>query len=229
MKNIFNVNGLVCWQDQEIELREYLTKHFSLSIKEDLLNQNSAWRFFRIESSVLVPNELIHENYTEDDVFRTSNLSLTLRPETTQGSYEFARQLLKEKNKLPVCVWQVGKSFRNEQTQPTKNMRLKEFYQLEFQCIFSPSTQKDYSVSLVEAVKNVISSFIGDCVLEDSDRLPVYSEWTKDVICSKNGMEVCSISSRNDFENQKVIEVAIGLDRCVYCFNSKFNDSYSNE
>lgn len=150
---------------------------------------------------------------------------LVLRPETTMGSYAYARHLLNPHNPIkimpPLVVYQHGKSFRREQDQPTKHMRLKEFYQLEFQILYSPSTKNDYSIYLIPAVKQMIEDLIGPCHVEDSDRLPSYAEWTRDVICTKSGMEVCSISKRTDYENMNVIEVAIGTDRCVYNFNQK--------
>jgi glycyl-tRNA synthetase len=151
--------------------------------------------------------------------------TLVLRPETTMGSYAYARHLLNPHNATkvmpPLVVYQHGKSFRREQDQPTKFMRLKEFYQLEFQILYSPSTKNDYSLSLIPAVKQMIEDMIGPCHVEDSDRLPSYAEWTKDVICDKSGMEVCSMSKRTDYENMNVIEVAIGSDRCIYNFNQK--------
>lgn len=156
---------------------------------------------------------------------------LVLRPETTMGSYAYAKHLLNPHNTTkimpPLVVYQHGKSFRREQDQPTKFMRLKEFYQLEFQILYSPSTKNDYSLSLIPTVKQMIDDMIGSCHVEDSDRIPSYAEWTKDVICDKTGMEVCSMSKRTDYENMNIIEVAIGTDRCVYNFNLK-NEHKSN-
>lgn len=130
----------------------------------------------------------------------------------------------------PVCrsVYD-GKSFRKEQDQVTKNMRLKEFYQQEFQCIYANSTANDYSLAVIPAVQRMISDMIGPCRVEESDRIPSYSEKTMDVVCEKSNMEVCSISLRKDFLYQggasaKVLEVAIGTDRCVYNFLEKSND-----
>ena len=34
-------------------------------------------------------------------------------------------------------------------------------------------------------------------------------------------MEVCSMSKRKDLEGYKVIEIAIGTDRCVFNFRNK--------
>lgn len=150
---------------------------------------------------------------------------LVLRPETTMGSYAYARHLLNPHNPTkimpPLVVYQHGKSFRREQDQATKFMRLKEFYQLEYQILYSPSTKNDYSLSLIPAVKQMIEDMIGPCRVEDSDRIPDYAEWTRDVICEKSGMEVCSMSKRKDFEGMNVIEVAIGTDRCIYNFKQK--------
>lgn len=97
-----------------------------------------------------------------------------------------------------------------------KNMRLKEFYQLEFQIIYAMSTKTDYVTSTINDVRAVLQEFIGPCRIEDSDRIPSYAEWTKDVVCEQNSMEVCSISSRKDLEGFRVLEVAIGTDRMVY-------------
>ena len=118
---------------------------------------------------------------------------------------------------MPLCVWQHGKSFRREQDQPTKFMRLKEFYQLEFQCLFNPSTGKDYAPELIEATRRAIASLIGDCRTEPSDRIPDYAEWTQDIVCTRTDMEVCSISLRKDLlPEAKLLEVAVGTDRLIY-------------
>jgi hypothetical protein len=153
------------------------------------------------------------------------NDELVLRPETTMGSYAYAKHLLNEHNerkvKPPLVVYQHGKSFRREQDQVAKNMRLKEFYQLEFQIIYSSTTKNDYSTSLIPAVRDAISSFIGSCRVEASDRLPEYAEWTQDVVCELTNMEVCSISKRLDFDGMVVLEVAIGTDRLIFNFHEK--------
>ena len=139
------------------------------------------------------------------------------------GSYEAAKYYLnthaERKIKLPLVIWQSGKSFRKEIDQPTKFMRLKEFYQLEFQILFSPSTGNDYYPSIVEHTNKYLSSWIVACKKEASDRLPSYVTETTDIICETNSMEVASISRRTDLEGIKNIEVAIGLDRGLYCRN----------
>jgi glycyl-tRNA synthetase len=108
---------------------------------------------------LLTPTELINKSYTAEDIYVLGDLAL--RPETTMGSFEYAKWLLNTHNEIkqraPIIVFQHGKSFRREQDQSTKFMRLKEFYQLEYQIIFSPTTAADYSVSLYPNVLKVIS------------------------------------------------------------------------
>lgn len=227
MENLYNSNGLVFWSEEEIALREMLKEHFVYAVRSNLEIQNSGFKIIQVEAPLITPIELINKNYTEDDIHaikprRDSEDLYVLRPETTMGSYKALESLLNTHNsrkvKLPVCVWQHGKSFRREQDQPTKFMRLKEFYQLEFQIAFSSTTANDYSISLIPTVQQAISEMIGPCRVEPSDRLPDYSESTMDIVCEATNMEVCSISKRKDFPKAKVLEVAIGTDRCVYNF-----------
>jgi glycyl-tRNA synthetase len=247
MDTLYERNGLIFWTEKEIRLRNMLADYFVNGIKAVLKTENRAFELIQVEAPILTPQEFINKNYTADDFYRAENTvaldpndfkpkSLILRPETTMGSYQYAKWLLEHtetKTRLPICIWQHGKSFRREQDQVTKNMRLKEFYQLEFQCIYGMTTANDYSKAVIPAVQKMISDMIGPCRTEESDRLPDYSERTTDVICEKTNMEVCSISSRKDFvskvfvdgkltdgfiQSAKVLEVAIGTDRCVFNF-----------
>jgi glycyl-tRNA synthetase len=220
MKNLYNKNGLIFWSEEEIRIREMLKDYFVHGIYTNLKEQNSGFNIVQIEAPLLTPREFVNKNYTNEDMFVIDEL--VLRPETTMGSYLYAKEHLSGHNNIkyraPIIVWQHGKSFRVEQDQPTKYMKLKEFYQLEFQIIFAPNTANDYSIKLYPDVLAMISKMIGACYLEASDRLPDYSEETIDVVCNDRHMEVCSMSKRKDFEGYKVIEVAIGTDRCVYNF-----------
>ena len=215
MLSLYESNGLVIWNQRQITLRNMIKAHFVNEITACLTEINSAWRIIEMESSILTPQKLVNPNYTAHDIFITHS-GLVLRPETTMGSYVYAKYLLEShlKIRLPLCVWQSGKSFRQEQDQPLSKVKLKEFYQLEFQCIYSPSTGVDYMTIMPNKIARMIQSIVGNTFLVASDRLPNYSEKTMDI--EVNGMEVCSISQRKDFENAKVLEIAIGLDRCVY-------------
>ncbi len=291
MESLFNVNGLMFWSQREIELREQFARHFSREVLARLLLENAAWRCVQFEGPILTPRDLVNPNYTKDDIWvqeaglpdNPSDLDrlpgiyrpgdLVLRPETTPSSYVYERHLLDTHSgvKPPFIVWQTGKSFRREQDQVTKNMRLKEFYQQEFQCIYTTDTKNDYQEAMLEPVKKMIGEMINlPTRLVESYRLPSYSLRTMDVEAwcidsvsvdletlepfemrnfpcgsskapsisySSNGrwMEVCSISKRTDFPGKvtfqtkkgtvekdlEVLEIAIGLDRCVYNFEQK--------
>ena len=221
MDNFYERNGLVFWDEAEIAIREMVVGQMTRDLSHCLKTMNSAFDFVRVEAPLLTPIAHVNPNYTAKDMFILDDL--VLRPETTMGSYAAAKRLLnthnKRKYRMPLVVWQHGKSFRREQDQATKFMRLKEFYQLEFQIIYATNTSNDYSLNVISRVQNTLSKFMGPCIIEASDRLPDYAEWTKDVIRDANKMEVCSISLRRDFEGAKVLEVAIGTDRCVYNYS----------
>lgn len=254
MKNVFDINGLIFWNEEEIKLRETMRDFFAARIKAELLALNDRWKFFQIEGPLLNPRNLLNANYTAEDIWVQENFVsaeelaaiqagtspkprlLALRPETTPSSYAYAQHLLNDIHPLilpPLVVWQAGKSFRREIVQPTKHMRLKEFYQQEFQCIFSEDTAMNYQEAMLEPVRKMIGSLVHlPTRLVKSDRLPAYSKKTMDVEVwnGDKWMEVCSISLRTDFpqelviqgkksqikKNALVLEIAIGLDRCVY-------------
>lgn len=223
MENLYEKNGLIFWSEEEIKLRKMIEDYFVSNITNYLKTMNRGFEIIQCEAPLLTPNNMINPNYTQEDVLFMKADELVLRPETTMGSFLYAKHLLNKHNdrkvKLPICVWQHGKSFRNEQEQPTKNMRLKEFYQLEFQVIYSKTTMNDYHSALVEYVNELVTKLIAESYIIESDRLPSYSEKTMDI--NIGDMEVCSISKRNDFEDNFVTEIALGTDRLIYNFNNK--------
>jgi glycyl-tRNA synthetase len=232
MNTHYNVNGLMFWTEKEVRLRESFRDYFVSQVYETLKITNPAWMFVGIEAPLLMPRELVNPNYTNEDMFVLDDL--VLRPETTPGTYRFMREMLDDSSsgfKPPLCVWQCGKSFRREQDQPWKHMRLKEFYQLEFQCAFTDDSKNDYHTALLAPVGKMIGDMTGlETRLVPSDRLPDYSLKTMDVEADTGDkwMEMASISLRKDFpgvvkfkgseKKLLVAEVAIGVDRCVYGF-----------
>lgn len=236
MEHIYNINGLPFFTERDIKLRRFAEDYFALMVRNALLAENPAWKFFQIEAPILTPTDAINSNYTNEDVWFQETVRdghpLVLRPETTPGSYAYARHLLQHQTTLPpFVVWQVGKSFRREIDQPTKHCRFKEFYQQEFQCLYSANTDNDYQQKIAPRVASMISEVTKlPTRTVDSDRLPAYSKRTIDVEVNNGDkwMEVCSISVRTDFDttiirNSKtmtffVLEIAIGLDRVVYNF-----------
>jgi len=227
MEPLYNRNGLMIWNEEEIQTRRMFESFLYSRLKNCLMEQNRIFQFFQCESPLLIPREFVNSNYTEEDIFVTQADDLVLKPETTASSYLYAEHLMNSHNTLkvkpPFVVWQHARSARYEQDLTIKNMRLKEFYQLEFQILFGDTTKNDYYPKVAEAMCDAASTMLGPCRLEPSDRLPSYSEETTDIVCEKNDMEICSMSRRTDFPNPKVkvIEVAFGTDRCVYNFNRK--------
>ncbi len=229
MIDIYELNGLPFFDEEDIKLRRYLEGRFGDGMRKLLEEQNSAWRTMQIEAPTLMPISLLNKNYTADDVWMQDGGAIVLRPETTPGTYVYAEKMFDQGLMPPLCVWQAGKSYRRENDQPSKHCRYKEFYQQEFQCIYSKTTKNDYQATVAPGVEKMLRDAIGlPSRIVPSDRLPDYSIKTLDVEIYNGDkwMEICSISLRKDFTYQikrgqvpiecLVLEVAIGLDRCIY-------------
>lgn len=239
MKSLYNVNSLVTYDEWEIKTRAYLVDVVSMRVAQILRSQNKAWQFYQIESPSLIPRALISANYTSEDMFMVDDL-LCLKPETTPASFCAAQELLRQQEAVPpMCIWQHSKSFRREQDQSMAHMRLKEFYQLEFQCIYSKSTKNDYQESCIEQIAQMFMDILHlPTRIVVSDRLPDYSVRTLDVEVQNTHkwMEVCSVSLRKDFAsdvkiNNKdmeywVLEIAMGTDRLLH--NLREVNTYHN-
>lgn len=237
--SLYNINSLVFWTEKELRIRRFIEQTFAEEMKSILLRENQAWKFTQIEAPCLIPHELVNQNYTKEDIFFIEKISvdepqMVLKPETTPSSYAYAQHLLNSHMvQPPFVIWQTSKSFRREQDQVIKNMRLKEFYQQEFQCIYTKETLNDYQEKVLEPIRKMIQDVIAlPTRVVESDRLPSYSMRTMDieVYNEDKWMEVCSISKRTDFPDKAkftvknnvvekeliVLEVAIGIDRCLY-------------
>lgn len=230
---IYNFNGLPFLTEEDLILKDYLIATIAYKLKTILHKQNKAWQFHRIEAPCLIPRELINSNYTDDDVWvqeSKGHSDIVLKPETTPASYAYMEYLL-EQNSIfpPVVVWQVSKSFRREQDQPTKHCRYKEFYQQEFQCLYSADTKNNYQESTIADIAAMFQEILGLNVrIVLSDRLPEYSIKTIDieVFNGDKWMEICSVSLRKDFGYKPtikgkeisclVLEIAIGIERLIY-------------
>ena len=222
----YKFGGLRFWNEREIMLRDHATARLAHVIQTTLRDVNKAWSFQRVEGPILTPRARISSAYDGDDVWllqaSLGDGEAVLRPETTPSSYICAEHLIKSgAEKMPLCVWQSGKSFRRETNDgaSASKLRFYEFYQLEFQCIYAPNTKADYRHAVRHAVEREIGALTGKPTrIVTSDRLPTYSQITEDVEVLRPGSswtEMCSISTRTDFENAIVLEVAIGLDRLV--------------
>lgn len=246
MLKIYNINSLVHWTEREIDAREYMTGFFAKEVRNFLKSENQMWEMERIEAPVMLPRSLVNPQYTDDDlwVFRRhldTEEELVAKPETTPSTYAYMEHQLVHRQglKLPWCVWQASKSFRAERDQVLSHMRLKEFYQQEFQCAYTVDTMNDYQEKCLEPVRKMIATAVHlPTRIIASDRLPSYSLRTMDieVLIDERWMEVCSISKRTDFpvkfrymdkkkevqeKDVLVLEIAIGLDRMVHAWNQQ--------
>ena len=230
--------GLRWWNQVELAHRQLAEQVLHRTVSTALSQLNSAWQFRRCEAPMLIPQSMISPAYNEDDVFflrrEMMDQPMVMRPETTEGSYMHARHLLDVlgPKQLPLCVWQVGKSYRVERSDgaSASKLRFNEFTQAEWQCIYRADTKADYRAAVMPALRKSLAWLTG-CVAQvvPSDRLPAYSQLTEDVevLRPRAGgdavvwTEMCSVSTRTDFTYEKfphpllVLEVAVGLDRVV--------------
>ena len=225
---LYPTGGLRFWDEREILLRDQFVARLFLAVRDPLIALNPAWQFRRVEGPVITPRSFISPEYAGDDLWTlgrpVGTEAAALRAETTASSYLYARTLVQRGDaKLPLCVWQHGKSFRaesNDGASPSQ-LRFNEFYQCEFQCAFKADSKADYLAAVLPAVAAEIGRITGLATrVVGSDRLPSYSRATSDVEClwkGSNWKEAASISLRTDFpmDNVAVLEVAVGTDRLV--------------
>lgn len=225
MIKIYKENGLPFYDQNWIVTRQYLSTFVANTIQALLLEQNRAWIFEQIEAPSLIPKELVSKEYHAKDIYISTD-DLFLKPETTSSSYAYANYLLEHQRATPpLCVWQLSKSFRRENDQVSANVRLKEFYQQEFQCIVTEDTKNNYQDSVIQQLAITLEKVLGtETRVIVSDRLPSYSTKTLDIEAktTHKWLEVMSCSIRTDvpfgWNGKKLInyEFAFGADRLVY-------------
>lgn len=224
MKFLHEGYKLPFYSEEEIEDREYLIKMFYRSISNHFKEKNKAFQFVRVEG----PTLCYWEYEQGGETFNIEGEVFNLRPETTASSLTYAQHLLQSKEcKAPLCVWQSGKSYRNEKNDGASisKLRFNEFYQLEFQIIYSPETKLDvFDEAVTSMLRSLQNLLIDDYVTCHSDRLPHYSYITIDFEThyKEKLKEICSISQRKDMEPEyKIVEIAIGLDRMLAILNER--------
>jgi glycyl-tRNA synthetase (class II) len=214
MKQMFST-ATVMWDEKEIIRRENLIREIPSLLLRTWHDLNSAVYMERIETPILTPALFLSSHIDANfELISTADRGY-LRPETTAGTYEAMNTWFPHeaqiKKKLPMCLWQVGLSFRDEkksETMRASKLRLVQFYQMEFQLFASEDTKAPY---LEKALDTFVSYYGGE--YKPADELPHYSEKTLDWYI--DGLEVAGCSIRKDWGYGKVFEVAIGLDRLV--------------
>ena len=230
-------NGLIYYDEADIEAREFLIRFISRELRDAMRLLNRGIDFIRVETPCLVPQEIIQPHIQAkfplwqvswkedtDALCPGEESGLWLRPESTHCTYTMFSELfpdsLRFKKVLPLCLWQAGLSFRVEQDKTFRNMRFKQFYQLEFQLAYAEGTKADYHTHAVKAVIELLEKLFPQWVddhiysveLEDSEEIPFYSERTTDLCVLDH--EVVAISTRTDFK-YPVLEISCGLDRLL--------------
>ena len=228
--NFHDLAQLRFWDEPEIEHRERAQATIVSTVTRNLIRTNPAWSFRRMEGPLLTPRDFLSAEYTDADIWVTpvhlAEQQIVLRAETTASTYAFVRQNFSHKKlKFPACFWQVGKSFRREQTASASKLRFFEFYQLELQCLYSVETKADYRARLLPELAETIAWLTrSEARIVESDRIPAYSLSTMDIEVKYRGKEwreMASISIRNDFAPEVLnLEVAVGLDRVVEAWNA---------
>lgn len=200
MKQFDNHNGLVWWNEQEIEKRDSIVRMLVSDVRMVLREINSAIQVIRVETPCLIDISWAKDYLPHYKI----DTRYSLRGESTRGTYTVMDS---EQYKLPVCLYQVNKSFRDEDSDAIRqsHFRYREFYQLEFQLFYSPDTKVDYHQKVVDTLHGW-----GDPV--ELEERPPYSKRTTDL--EIDGVEVASLSTRNDY-SIPVFEMSFGLDRLV--------------
>lgn len=234
MSNVLydNLAGLRFWTETELQKREIIQNQIVSEVDRVLRQINQMWRVSRVEAPLMMPVNQLSGSYTRSDVFMLMDApggpnQYVLRPETTNGTYLMAEQMIKEGViRPPFALWQMGPSFRRELSDgaTAAKLRFNQFNQLEFQLICSDDTKAPFEQALRENLLELVKKITHlDAVLIPSDRLPSYSEETIDIeVITEDGQnrEVCSTSKRNDFpdvgsKKLRNFEIAFGIDRLV--------------
>ena len=211
-------NSTLMWDEQDLVERDALVHQLVGLVKSTLLSINHGIKFRRVETPILTPEGELQGHLDEGFpviLAESSQERSLLRPETTAGCVAAFETLFPQETQrakvLPFCVWQFGKSFRDETNSGTMRatrLRLMEFHQLEFELFASSGTKADY----ITGVLNALTGRFGGEIVVPTD-LPHYSRRTLD--WEIDGVEVAGCSERTDWKEGTIYEVSIGIERLL--------------
>lgn len=224
-------HGFVFYNERDIMARQIITRLITAKLSDALTGLNRAVRFMRVETPIATSHTVLLDHlktgFKPVTAFEGERF---LRPETTGGTYAAFEQMWpvesQRKKQVPLVIWQVGKSFRNEQNRPYAELRFKEFYHLEYQLIASHGSEAPYFEACLDAAmaaigevcnaapsaKTAAGRIIKEAPVGQAD-LAHYSQRTIDILLGRAETEVAAISDRTDLPGYMVIETSIGLDR----------------
>lgn len=187
------------WNEEEIVRRENLIREIPLALLASWYELNPAVKMERCETPILTPADRLAGHISSGfELIGPCGNRGYLRPETTVGTYEaFSERFPADqlKKRLPYCMWQVGCSFRDEKkadTMRATQLRLVQFYQMEFQLFASHGSKAPY---IETALAKLVSLYGGTVVT--AQELPHYSEKTMDWMIGD--LEVAGCSVRKDW------------------------------
>jgi hypothetical protein len=217
MIEVYSTEGLPFSTESDINQRQHIVDYLTEAVRNALIQQDPEWTMEQIQVPLLIPKEYLRIPYRDEHIYTVGDLRL--RPETTEATYAYARQIdLKDKH----CIWTHSRSARPEPGIKTP-MHLHEFWQLEFQCFYK-TADVDYQKGILEPLRAAVSHVIHKeaRVVESEDTTP-YSPCVMDVMV-ENGeswTEVASILIRNDsgIDGFTNLEIGFGTDRILIISN----------
>lgn len=198
-----DMNGFVWWDERELQKRESIIALIGTELKLTWHKINPAINMLRVETPCIIPADWASSHLP---MYKIDDGKFFLRGESTRGTY---LAMDKMNCKLPVILYQINKSFRNEDSDAMRlsKLRLREFWQMEFQLFYSKDTKADYHSRFLEEWQS-----FGVFQELPAEELPPYSLRTTDI--EVNSVEVASLSTRKDY-SVPVFEMSFGLDRLV--------------
>lgn len=213
MRQMFS-SATVMWTEREIVERETLTQRLFQAVSESWTSLNPAVRFCRVETPILTPVESLAGHVGQGFPMLETKRGL-MRPETTAGCIAAFHDMFpneqQRRKRMPFCVWQAGKSFREEanpDTMRASKLRLVEFWQLEFELFAAADSKADY----LGAAAAACSKMLGATTVS-AEELPHYSRRTIDLM--RGELEIAGCSERTDWPDGIIHELSFGLDRIV--------------
>jgi len=216
-------NGLVCYTADDLRIRNFLIWEISERLRAAFKELNRSIDFRQVETPCLVPSSVV-QDHLEDDfkVWQIADEELYLRPESTKGTFLMFPVVCPQEQslakRLPLCLWQVGLSFRAEQDKTFANLRFKQFYQLEFQLAYREGTKADYHECAVNSMLEILAHLFPQKSLRtEIPTPPFYSRKTTDIYLHER--EAVAISDRTDFK-YPILEISCGLDRLTAIYQN---------
>lgn len=193
------------WNEHQLETRDFLIQYFTRYLSRELGKINSAFRFMRIETPILLPYS-VDKGKLQTVFIRLENEELVLRENTMTGAYEASREILSgktvPKQRLPIVIWQHGKVFERIKT------KIRESYKLEYQILYSKTTGMPYEPVIAQACSSMLVRQCGE--MEEKAEPGVYKGFiknTKDLLVQ--------VKQRDDFWAGNNIEIVIDMDHAV--------------